>query len=147
MKVGHELGPSEWVRLDADKLAMFGQATYLKDRLEADWRVSENNELGPKLIDGFMLTSLILPFHGSIWPYYDEGTWALNYGLDRVRFIEPVFIDDRIRMSSVVKDVEPRDRGLRVTTTNVLEIEGRERPAMVADWVILYMPADKGGSR
>lgn len=140
--VGEQLGPTDWVQLDADQLRKFGEATYLKDRFEADWQISQNNELGGDLIDGFLLLSVLLPFHMALWPYRDEGTWALNYGFDRVRFAEPVYVGDRIRMTTEVEDVrEHGTGGYRVVTSNLVEVAEREKPAVIADWVMLYLPS------
>lgn len=139
--IDEEFGPTDWVELDAAQLQKFGEATYMKDKVEADWQVSQNNELGSELIDGFLLVSLMLPLHGAIWPFYDSGTWALNYGLDKVRFLEPVYVGDRVRLSTTITDVTERGQGIRVVTTNVLEVDGHEKPALVADWVALYLPS------
>ncbi|MEP7247438.1 MAG: hypothetical protein ABI885_27660 [Gammaproteobacteria bacterium] len=68
--------------------------------------------------------------------------FALNYGLNRVRWITPVFVGVRLRNHVVLKAVEPRgDHAYLVTTVNTVEIEGEEKAAMVADWLgLLHLP-------
>jgi acyl dehydratase len=61
---------------------------------------------------------------------------GVNYGFDRVRFINPVKVDSRIRASSVLTSVELRDPNtLHLTRTVTVEIDGEDKPAVVADWV------------
>ena len=145
--VGEQLGPSEWITLSATQLEEFGAATYLADLPGADWTIAHNNQLGSDLIDGFLLNSLLVGFHWRLWPFRDEGTWALNYGTDRVRFIAPVYVGDRIRMIARIEEV--RERGpqrLLVRTSHRIEIDGRADPAMVADWLCLYLPGGQGAA-
>ncbi len=138
--VGEPLGPSAWSELRPQQLKDFGNATYLRELPGADFTISENNELGAELVDGFLLVSMMLGFHGSLWPFRDEGTWALNYGLDRVRFVSPVYLGDRVRLVSHIAEVRERGPGrVLVSTRNRMEIEGRQDPAMVADWLALYV--------
>jgi acyl dehydratase len=67
--------------------------------------------------------------------------YALNYGVDRVRFLTPVMAGQRVRCRAVLTALEPRaDRSWRCTTTNTLEVAGAQRPAMVADWITYFAP-------
>ena len=127
--IGEQLGPSDWVPITAEQMRHFAAATYLSDLP------------GAELVDGFLLNSLMLGFHWRLWPFRDEGTWALNYGSDRVRFVTPVYVGDRIRMTARIEDVRERGAGrVLVRTSNRIEVDGREDPAMVADWLCLYLP-------
>lgn len=138
--VGEQLEPSAWITLTRAQLDHFGSATYLADIPGYDATISGNNELGSELVDGFLLNSLLAGFHWSVWPFGDEGTWALNYGTDRVRFITPVYVGDRLRMRTRIEAVTERGVGrLLVRTSNRIEVDSKDEPAMVADWLMLYL--------
>jgi acyl dehydratase len=140
--IGQQLGPSDWTTLTREQMEHFAAATYLSDLPGYDGTISGNNELGADLVDGFLVNSLLIAFHWRVWPFRDEGTWALNYGTDRVRFITPVYVGDRVRMTARIEEVRERGAGrLLVRTSNRVEIDGRDDPAMVADWLCLYLPA------
>ena len=63
----------------------------------------------------------------------------LNYGLDRVRFTSPVLVGSRVRMHSVIESVEEVKGGYQLTTTNTIQIEGQERPAVVATFIARFL--------
>ncbi len=136
--VGETLFTSPWTTIDREHLAQFAWATYL-DPEYTDLTVSRNNPLGPDLVDGFMLLSLLTALHFNNSTFESEGLYGLNYGMDRVRFISPVFIGEPIRCVTVLTSVEDRGQGqMMVKTTNTLEVQGRDKPAMVADWLSLF---------
>ncbi len=113
------------------------RATYLTDEY-VDLTASRNNPLGADLIDGFLLLSLLTYFHFKHAPLPAEGMYGFNYGLNRVRFTSPVLVGDRVRLHVRLVDAVPRrDDRLLVTTANELEVEGRDKPAMVAEWITL----------
>jgi acyl dehydratase len=146
--VGELLGPSEWRCLDADRLAMFAEATLMGADDGVDLTVANSNRLGPELIDGFLSLSLIMHFNWCLFPFRDRGTWALNYGFEKVRFPAPVYVDERVRATMEITSARPRERGgILVEARTELEIEDREKPAVVADWLCLYLDRAKGPSR
>lgn len=139
--VGEHLGPTDWLTLDADQLKKFVDATN-PDQENVDLTISHNNEHGDSLVDGTLLLSLLPHCLWRLWPFCDEGTWALNYGYDRVRFLTPVFVGDRVRAIMRIADVQERGPGrVLVKMANTLELEGRDTPAMVADALMLYLDA------
>ncbi len=64
---------------------------------------------------------------------------VINYGLDKVRFLQPVPVNSRIRASAQLAAVTPVDQGVRVHTTVTVELEGAERPALVAESIALFI--------
>ena len=117
--VGALFFESPWMAIDQEHLSPFARSTYL-DPAYTDLTASKNNPLGAELVEG-------------------EGIYGFNYGMDRVRFTHPVFVGQRIRCVATIAAVEPReDDTYLVTTDNTIEIEGIEKPAMVARWVSLF---------
>jgi acyl dehydratase len=88
---------------------------------------------------GFLTLSLLTPLCGSLTQDAKllEGiVMGVNYGFEKVRFINPVKVDSRIRAASVVAAVEQKDPNtLQVTRTVTVEIDGETKPALVADWI------------
>jgi acyl dehydratase len=135
-KVGHEIGVSQWIEIDARHLDLFHEATYLT---ESDVRLSynANSPMGADVVDGFLLLSLLAHFHLAVRPYLlEEGGYALNYGVERVRFLTPVRVGQRVRCRIRLLQVTEKQAGQYVVRTeNTMEIDGAERPAMVAEWL------------
>ena len=138
--IGQEIAVSDWLAIDREHLQAFGRATYLTPD-DVDMTFSRNNQYGPDLIDGFMLLSLLTHFHFQAQPYGREpGAWGLNYGLDKVRFLTPVMVGQRLRCRIQLLDVKEKRAGqILVKTLDTLELENSEKPAMVAEWLGLMM--------
>lgn len=136
--VGKTFFESPWMSIDQEHLKQFAFATYLDDE-HADLTASKNNPLGSTLVDGFLLLSMLTMFHFNNSPIKGEGIYGFNYGTDRVRFMNPVFVGENIRLVSTIVSAETRPDGtVLVTSDNTVEIEGKEKPAMVARWVSLF---------
>ncbi len=135
---------SDWLTIDQEHLSEFGHSTYLDDKY-VDLTPSRNNALGPELVDGFMLLSLLVYFDFSSPLMYRPGMYGFNYGLDRVRFTKPVFVGERVRIRREIIEAESRGPNrLRVVSDIVMEVD-REEPetVMIARWIM--MPIDGAG--
>ncbi len=142
---GDEYYTSEWFELDEAHLREFGHSTYL-DSEHTDMTISSNNPLGPDLVDGFWMVSMLLYFNFKYGGRSSDHEYGFNYGLDRVRFTAPLILGERIRVRSVIKGVRAHAQGVIVTTTNTMEIEGKEKPCMVADLHLLRINPGEGAS-
>ena len=71
----------------------------------------------------------------------DGTVMGINYGLDRVRFPHPVPVNSRVRAVSELSKVETTGQGVRVVTAVTIELEGADKPAVVAEWITLYVLA------
>ena len=139
--IGETYFESPWMSIDEPHLAQFAYATYL-DPAFTDLTASKNNPLGATLVDGFLLMSA---FHFNNSPVAGEGLYGFNYGMDRVRFTHPVFVGEKIRCVATLAEVEARADGTYlVKTDNTIEIEGKDKPAMVARWLSLFATRDPG---
>lgn len=129
---------SDWLEIDQEHLSEFGHSTYL-DPAYVDMTLSRNHALGPTLVDGFMLLSLLVHFDFADPAVKVPGGYGFNYGLDRVRFTAPVFVGERVRVRREVVGAEKRsDTRVRLVTDITMEVD-RDEPetVMVARWVTM----------
>ncbi|WP_029088301.1 MaoC/PaaZ C-terminal domain-containing protein [Brevibacterium album] len=128
---GDEYYTSEWFELDEEHLREFAHSTYL-DPEHVDLTISRNNPFGSDLVDGFWMVSMLLYFNFKYGRRGSDREYGFNYGLDGVRFTAPLILGERIRVRAVIEDVRPHARGVIVSTRNTMEVEGRDKPCMVA---------------
>lgn len=127
----------EWFQVDREHHELFFRGTYLE-------RVYDTTLSGyPEgMIEGFQLLGL-LDYLTYQLMHPEDGPWyGYNYGLNRVRFVSPVTVHDRIRLRCKVAEVSTRNRGYLVRFSTVLEVEHRDRHGMTAEWLILALPRD-----
>ncbi len=129
---------SDWMAIDKEHLKMFAAATYL-DPQHVDLTSSRNNEFGEELIDGFLLLSLLVYWNFRYFPLKADRLWGLNYGFEKVRFITPVMVGDQVRAICNVVDIHKKGDGWLGTLSMTVEKKGAERPAMKADWLVLFL--------
>ncbi|MCG7439940.1 MaoC/PaaZ C-terminal domain-containing protein [Corynebacterium freneyi] len=134
-----EVRTSNPLTIDQEHLSMFAKASYLEDEY-VDLTTSRNNALGPELVDGFLLLSLLVHFSFDKPFIQVEGAYGFNYGLDRVRFTKPVMVGETVTVTRTVIDARAvGDTRARVVEHVVMTKEGETDPVMVADWVMLYV--------
>ncbi len=141
--VGQELGLSEWRSLTLEDLRGFGRITGDEHWIHTDpERAARETPYGGVLAHGFLLLSLVIGLAGQVYTIKSAKSW-LNYGLDKVRFTHPVTLADRLRLRVTLAEVEPHSRGgTRMKLALALEIEGKPRPALVADWIAIAYTGD-----
>ena len=105
-----------------------------------DLTPSRNHALGPDLVDGFLLLSLVVHFEFAEPLVQTDGRYGYNYGLDRVRFTRPVFADQAVRVLRAVAAVQRRSASrVLVTVDHTMEAQDSPAPVMVARWLMLYV--------
>lgn len=138
--VGRSLGPSEWITVDQAMIDKFAEATGDHQWIHVDPERAKREMPGGKTIaHGFLTLSLLPRLHPMVLQVKNRKR-SINYGSNKLRFTNPVPAGSRIRLRQTIKNVEEvPDNGVRVTYESVIEIEGRERPALVAENIgILY---------
>ena len=142
--VGEELFTTDWVTVElADELA-FQRATFVREDF-LGVRPDNNDPYGERLLSGFLLLSMLVAFHKRYLPVEMGDGYALNYGVDRVRFLHPVMAGQRVRCRTVLTDLAAKGGGrYRCVTTNTLETEGHKEPAMIADWITYLVGTGTG---
>jgi acyl dehydratase len=137
--VGTEIGASEWVDITQERIDLFAQATCDEQWIHVDQdRAKEELPGGITIAHGVLSLSLAPMFIRSVMSVKGLRN-TLNYGADRVRYLSPVPAGSRIRGRTSIAEVEdvPPD-GLRVSYHVVIEIEGRQRPACVAELIAFH---------
>jgi len=143
-RIGTELGVSDWLTVEQDLLDEFARSTKDLDWLHVnpDWAARET-PYGGTIAFGFWTLSMLTHFSHQVGMWPTDAAYALNYGLDRVRWLHPVKTGARIRMRCTLAELSERDDGrLRIRTSNLVEIEGEPRPALSAEWLGLFVLED-----
>jgi acyl dehydratase len=141
LKPGSVLGVSPWFHLKQEMFNEFEALTLSNDKLhtDAEW-VAKNTHFKSIIAPGFFVAALLPYFHTQVAADL-TGYYPLNYGFDKIRWVEPVPVNSRIRAEFVVMDITPRTDGGSLFKTKVtVEIEGVSRPGMVAEWLGVVMP-------
>jgi len=131
--IGEEMGVSDWVVVDQDRVNLFADATGDHQWIHIDVERA-NREMGGPIAHGYLTLSLI-PFLGSGIMRITGVTRGINYGSDKVRFTNMVRVGKRVRMRQKLLNVQPKAGGLQITNECTIEIEGEERPACVAETI------------
>ncbi len=139
---GQELGVSDWILIDQDRINKFAEATDDFQWIHIDTeRAKAELPIGSTIAHGYLLTALFPALFEDIVRF--EGERAINYGLNKVRFRQMVPAGSRVRLRSVLKSVRKRVGAMQVFLENTLEIEGETKPACVAETIALYFQSDK----
>jgi acyl dehydratase len=138
--IGKDEGAGEWMVIDQARINAFADATDDHQFIHVDPDAcAQMSPWGVPIAHGFLTLSLLTPLCGSLTqdPKLLEGiVMGVNYGFEKVRFINPVKVNSRIRATSVVGAVEQKDPNtLQVTRTVTVQIEGEAKPALVAVWI------------
>ena len=134
--VGKELFTTDWLELPESRVLKFRVGTFANED-DADMDQCLTNPVGYENVDGFMLVSLLLPAHFNNNPIGEPGSFGLNYSMENVRFPAPVFLGDKVRVVCTLTAVDTHKKGTLITTHNVMEVQGNDRPCLVADWTVL----------
>jgi len=137
--VGTEIGASEWIEITQDRINKFAEATCDEQWIHVDQeRARQQLPCGRTIAHGLLSLSLAPMFIRSVMGLKGLKN-TLNYGADRIRYLAPVPAGSRLRGRTTIADAEdvPPD-GLRVSYRLVIEIEGGQRPACVAEMIALH---------
>ncbi|MDI3273991.1 MaoC family dehydratase [Pseudomonas sp. AL03] len=132
--VGKELGRSEWLTIDQERINLFAEATGDYQFIHVDPVKAAKTPFGSTIAHGFLSLSLIPKLMEDILILPEGVKMVVNYGLDSVRFIQPVKVNSRVRLKVDMNEVTEKKPGqwlLKATAT--LEIEGSDKPAYIAE--------------
>ena len=126
----------DWFVIDEAKLPLFDEAVYSSENAYP----LDMSEYPDGMVEGFHLLSLLDHLVNPLLLFSDGPCVGWNYGLDRVRFVSTVRAGQKIRVKGTVGAVTPKGSGYLVLCQCVIEVDGRDRPAMVADWWTYWLP-------
>jgi acyl dehydratase len=135
-RIGSEVGVSSWLTMGQDRINEFAEATEDRQFIHTDPEAAAQTPFGGTIGHGFLTLSMLsrMAAEGMLVP--DNIKMAVNYGLDRVRFIAPVRSGKRIRGRFRLDSLEEKAPGqLLLRHTVTVEIEGEEKPALTAEWL------------
>ncbi len=132
--VGRELGRSAWLKIDQQRINLFAEATGDFQFIHIDPEKAAKTPFGSTIAHGFLTLSLIPKLIEDILVLPEGLKMVVNYGLDSVRFIQPVKVDSQVRLKVDLAEVTEKRPGqwlLKAIAT--LEIDGEEKPAYIAE--------------
>ena len=136
--VGKEIGTSEWLKIDQPRIDQFASCTGDHQWIHVDpERAAQESPFGSTIAHGFLVLSLLAKWNFESGGIPSDAATAVNYGSNKVRFMSPVLAGKRVR--NRMKLIDCQDKGARklLTIENVVEIEGSEKPALIADTLVL----------
>ena len=138
---GEELGVSAWLEVSQDRVDRFAEATGDDYWIHTDpIRANATSPFGVTVAHGYLTLSLVTYLSRQIARVEDCGT-AINYGVDRVRFINPVRIGSKIRARQAILSVTPlKELGVKLINEFIVEIESENKAACIARTLTLYLP-------
>lgn len=135
--IGQTLGPSRWVTLDQARIDSFAAATEDRQWIHVDPERSRTGPFGHTIAHGYLTLSLVTLILSELL-HLEDIPMAINYGLDRVRFPAPVAVASRVRGRAALEDLTEAPLGLLLRSRVVVEIDGHQKPACVADSLTLF---------
>ena len=139
--IGTEVGVSDWILIDQDRINKFADATMDHQFIHVDPEQA-SPVFGSTIAHGFLSLSLVagIPFDQEIGLVLEGTKMGLNYGLDKVRFLSPVPVDSEVRIRMKCIDISEKNPGQYLAKTEVtMEIKGVEKPAFVAETLSMFV--------
>ena len=135
-KVGQMVGTSGWIEVGQDRITAFADATDDHQFIHVDPVAASAAGFGGTIAHGFLSLSLLSRMAADVMLIPDTTRMAVNYGLDRVRFLAPVKAGKRVRGHFTLDGVDEKAPGqLLIRQTVSVEIEGEDKPALTAQWL------------
>ena len=135
---GTEIGTSDWLEIDQARIDAFAEATLDHQWIHVDVAAAEKGPFGSTIAHGFLTLSLLPHFASQVFSFETSGA-RLNYGLEKVRFPQPVPVGSRLRSHVRFGEVKDLPTGKQLVIEHTIEIEGIDKPACVAAHVVLLL--------
>jgi acyl dehydratase len=138
--VGQELGVTDWVAIDQDRINKFADATGDHQWIHLDVERAKKELPGGKTIAHGYLTLSLLPMLGAQIMRVTGVSRGINYGSNKVRFTNMVPVGSKVRGRQKLLSAEPKSGGMQLISEFTVEIEGQDRPALIAETIGLIFP-------
>ncbi|MDI6798200.1 MAG: MaoC family dehydratase [Desulfatibacillaceae bacterium] len=137
--LGRNLGVTDWITIDQARINAFADCTEDHQWIHVNEKMAADGPFGATIAHGFLVLSLIPKFSESIGVVPQGAYMAMNYGLNKVRFINPVKVGSRLRDTLSLTGMEEKSGNrILLTTTHTMEIEGVEKPAAIAEMLAMF---------
>ena len=138
--VDKPLEPSAWIRIDQDMINAFVDATMDHQFIHVDEERAAQTPFGTTIAHGYLTMSLISHFLGKCAIGPENTVMGINYGSDKVRYLQPVKVDSEIRAQATLMSVTEKHPGqIMIKTGITIEIKGEDKPALVAEILSLFI--------
>ncbi|MCX2715428.1 MaoC family dehydratase [Mycolicibacterium sp. J2] len=134
---GTELGPTDWLAVDQQRVDAFADATDDHQWIHVDPARAATGPFGGTIAHGLLTLSLLPRFMHELYRV-DNVTMAINYGFNKVRFITPVPVGAKVRARSVISQISALDNAAQATLVTTIEVEGAQKPAAVIESIVRY---------
>ena len=139
-RIGKEVGVSDWLTVDQDRIDAFAEATEDRQFIHVDTEAASRTPFGGTIAHGFLTLSLLSRMAAEAMLVPEGARILVNYGFDRVRFLAPVRSGSQVRGRFVLDSiVEKAPDQLLMRHSVTVEIHGSEKPALTAEWLTLLM--------
>ena len=136
--VGAELGVSDWITIEKDRVNQFADVTEDHQFIHVNPEMAKLSPFGGPIAHGFLTLSLLSKFSEQGSLVIDGVKMGVNYGFEKVRFLAPVKVGKKVRGHFRLKSADEKRPGQYLLTYEVtVEIEGEEKPALIADWLAM----------
>ena len=136
--VGRDLGTSDWLAIEQDRIDQFAEATGDHQWIHVDPVAAADGPFGATIAHGYLTLALTNQFLPQIMQV-DGASMGVNYGTNKVRFPQPVTVGSRVRAAAVITSAEEISGGVQIVVTITVEIEGQSKPACVVESVSRFL--------
>ena len=146
-RIGQEIGVSDWITVDQARIDAFADATEDWQFIHVDPHAAAQTPFGGTIAHGFLTLSLLSRMTFDATPVLEGVVMGVNYGLDRVRFLQPVRAGARVRGRFRLLEAAQKGAGRWLLKHEVtVEIEGQDKPALVAEWLGMQVLGPQGSA-
>tara|TARA_R110002033_G_scaffold783_12_gene7035 strand:- start:952 stop:1413 length:462 start_codon:yes stop_codon:yes gene_type:complete len=138
--IGYQAAATNWFQITQDQINQFADCTLDHQFIHVDEEKAKVTHFGSTIAHGFLSLSMLSHFAEEFSLLIDGFYMGLNAGFDKVRFLQPVTVNSRIRAHAKILSIEEKKPGqFRLSTEVTIEIEGVDTPALVAEWISVQM--------
>jgi acyl dehydratase len=139
-RIGQEIGVSGWLTIDQARIDAFAEVTEDRQFIHVDPEAASKTPFGGTIAHGFLTLSLLSRMAADVMQVPETTKMAVNYGFEKVRFLAPVRAGRRVRGRFTLTSLEEKRPGqIQFVHAVTVEIEGEDKPALVADWIGLVL--------
>lgn len=136
--IGSVIGTSDWLSVEQDRINIFADVTEDHQFIHVNPDMAKMTPFGTTIAHGFLSLSLLSKFAEQGAMTLEGVAMGLNYGFEKVRFLNPVKVGSKVRGNFMLKDAVEKNPGQHLLTYTVtVEIDGEDKPALVADWLVM----------
>lgn len=138
--IGKDMPPGEWFEIDQQRINQFADVTVDHQFIHIDPEKAAQTPFGSTIAHGFLTLSMLTHLTSEAALLPQEIVMGINYGFDKVRFLNPVKSGGKVRALVKIADITEKDNGqILVKQAVTVEIEGEETPALVCEWLAMYV--------